>query len=113
MLGVGEKFERLFRIKLILPSRVCQAKVKPLDDYSITTWHKHMGHIRKSNISKLQEVAEGMIPIEKVDHRVSYFQGNSFSPSSSRSKDILEAIHSDVMGPFEVDWLVKMCLRIY
>ena len=107
VLGAGQKYEQPFGVKVVLPNRVCVAGVKPLDDYSLQLWHQRMGHISKDSISKLQDVAEGVNPIKKVSHCVSCAQGkqhrNPFLSSSSHSEEILEIVHSDIMGPFEVD----------
>ena len=108
VLGVGKKYERLFGIKVVLPDRVCVAQIKSLDNYSLQLWHKRMGHKSKDSVCKLQEVAEGITPVKKVDNNcVSYAQGkqhrNPFSSSLSHSKEILQIVHSDVLGPFEVN----------
>ena len=103
VLCVGQKYERLFGIKVVLPDRVCVAQIKPLDNYSLQLWHKRMGHISKDSVCKLQEVAEGITPVKKVDNYcVSCAEGkqhqNLFSSSLSHS-----IVHSDVLGPFEVN----------
>ena len=107
VLGVGHKYERLYGIKVVLPEAVCVTKAKPLDEYSLDLWHRRLGHINKSSVRKLQDVAEGITPIKKVSPCIGCAEGKqhrqSFPSSSSQACEILEIIHSDVVGPFEVD----------
>ena len=107
ILGIGQKHERLFGIKVVFPDHVCVAQVKPLDDYSLELWHERMGHINKDSISKLQKVVEGISTIKKVNHCLSCAKGKQqrkpFNSRSSHSEDILDIVHIDVMGPFEIE----------
>ena len=107
ILGIGQKHERLFGIKVVFPDHVCVAQVKPLDDYSLELWHERMGHINKDSISKLQKVVEGISTIKKVNHCLSCAKGKQhrkpFNLRSSHSEDILDIVHTDLMGPFEIE----------
>ena len=107
ILGIGQKYERLFGIKVVFPDHVCIAQAKPLDDYSLELWHERMGHINKNSISTLQKVVEGISTIKKVNHCLSCAKGKQqrepFESRSSHSEDILDIVHTDVMGPFEIE----------
>eukprot|EP00795_Rhopilema_esculentum_P006130 gene6130-11520_t len=100
VLGVGQKYEQLFGVKVVLPNRVCVAEVKPLDDYSLQLWHQRMGHISKDSISKLQDVAEDKFlcdmenirnihPVEPADDLVSidYCGGNYQDDADDETED--------------------------
>ena len=114
VLGVGHKYQRLYGVKVLFPARVCVscmcvARVcisKSLDDYSMTLWHRRLGHISQNNIVKLQSVAEGIANIKKASPCMSCAQGKQhrdpFPQSYSHASDLLEVVHSDVMA-FEVN----------
>ena len=107
ILGIGQKYERLFGIKAVFPDHVCIAQAKPLDDYSLELWHDRMGHINKNSISTLQKVVEGINTIKRVNHCLSCAKGKQqrepFKSRSSHSEDILDIVHTDVMEPFEIE----------
>jgi len=88
ILGIGQKYERLFGIKVVFPDHVCIAQAKPLDDYSLELWHERMGHINKNSISTLQKVVEGISTIKKVNHCLSCAKGKQQRDHSNQDHHI-------------------------
>ena len=89
----------------MFPDHVFIAQAKPLDDYSLELWHERMGHINKKSISTLQKVVEDISTIKKVNHCCAKgkLQREPFKSRSSHSEDIFDIVHTDVMGPFEIE----------
>lgn len=70
-------------------------------------WHRRFGHISMQSMKKLMQMTNGF-QLKKVDEVqcVACIQGkharDSFPTSNTRSTELLELVHSDLCGPFEV-----------
>lgn len=106
VIGVGHKYQRLYRVTVIFPARVCVTETESLDDFSMKLWHRCLGRIGQNNIVELQSVAEGISNIKKGSPCVSCAQGKQhrdpFPQSYSHLSDLLEVVHSHMMA-FEVN----------
>jgi len=80
----------------------------PFSKGNINTWHRRLGHARVETLRKLGFHGElddcHICPQGKLKH-------SKFSRGTSYAQQLLERIHSDVMGPFiEGYWGEKYCL---
>lgn len=97
MIGICEG--RLLRLLTPLSQALVHIEVSPRE-----LWHKRVGHLHYKILLTLNSMVNG-IPKLKEDHGVCKgcaFGKNvkrPFGSSASRSKDIMDLIHSDVCGP--------------
>ena len=68
-------------------------------------WHRRLGHLHYKALPYLQTMVSGMPPISCTDFEVckgcmiGKNTRKSFSSSTSRAKEILELVQSDICGP--------------
>lgn len=74
-----------------------------------STWHRRLGHVNSKYLNKMTSAVEGMNLKEKVDLDKSSCticcEGKQcrlpFTKEGSRSKELLQLIHTDICGPME------------
>lgn len=73
------------------------------------TWHRRLGHLNLSSIKKMRDGAVDGISVNDNDNKIKDCETcclgkmcrSPFPTSESKSKRILELIHSDLDGPLE------------
>ena len=79
---------------------------------SAACWHKRLGHVSDAVLTRMvqEELVEGLQIADKVECALSCdacFEGKQarlpFDKSSSRATRVLELVHSDVIGKFQVE----------
>lgn len=106
LVGVAELEEGVYRLNTKNTEQLLAAMAKA----SSETWHRRLGHINSTSLNKMKDgAAEGIIytdvaNINKKNCTICC-EGKQarlpFQPSSSKTTEILEVIHSDVCGPME------------
>lgn len=77
---------------------------------SAFTWHRRLGHINFNSLTKMRDGAVLGMEFDDDDRQIKLCETcargkqvrQRFGPSESKSSDVLELIHSDLMGPMEV-----------
>lgn len=93
----------VYRIKI--PRGKCYATREKVDDDAYK-WHRRLGHINVSSLVKMRDGIVDGIKFREIGEAIANcarakLSRSPFPHSSSRSKELLELIHSDLMGPFE------------
>ena len=82
-------------------------------------WHRRFGHLHYTALPRLQKMVTGMQNVSPKHEGI--YKGcalgkntkKSFPRSKSRSKGILDLIHSDICGPMSspsLKWVFILCL---
>lgn len=96
----------VYKLNIVKSDQLLAAAVQT----SCTLWHRRMGHINANDLQKMKNGAvEGLTYQEKADLNKSSCtvccEGKQsrlpFPQSSTKSKDLLELVHTDVCGPME------------
>jgi len=73
------------------------------------TWHRRLGNIHFADLNKISKGAvQGIQFSDKIEkqHCITCYEGKHsrypFPNARTRSKDLLEIVHSDLCGPMEV-----------
>lgn len=75
---------------------------------SINTWHKRLAHLNYSGLQTLKSISTGLEFYDEPEACVSCIKGKIHrqpfpKQKSTRSKEVLGLIHSDLCGPMEID----------
>jgi hypothetical protein len=106
-IGEAKLENEVYRLNIVKSQQLIAASVTP----SSQTWHRRLGHINSTDLSKMKNGAvEGLSypdksgNLDKSSCTVCCEGKQSRLPfplSASRSKDVLELVHSDLCGPME------------
>lgn len=77
------------------------------DDFAL--WHRRLGHISRENLIAVKNSSKGLENVKNITDKkcIVCVKGKQtrlpFPKSGHRASELLELIHSDVMGPLEVE----------
>ena len=69
-----------------------------IDDQSKLLWHRRLGHFYHDNINKYLRIHNEK-PVKCIDCKIAKLNRKTHKGEPPRATEILETIHSDVMGP--------------
>ena len=100
--AIGVRSGRLYRLQFDTP-KALMSNSNPRDLGEL--WHRRMGHIHHGALRLLRETVTG-VPEVSTEHDdvckgcvLGKFAKASFPRSDTRSKGVLDLVHSDVCGP--------------
>lgn len=101
LIAVGEIYNNMYRLKIQHIDYCMQTSLN-----SASVWHRRLGHLSDSVLSKMNVAVNGLKIDGKLDNKfncISCCEGkqtrNSFGNNGTRAKSLLEIIHTDLCGP--------------
>ena len=93
-------------------SCVFRTNVEPMSDYQI--WHLRLGHLSASSLLKMPQIVQGMSKINLTPPTSHICEGCIYGKQcrkpfaeSTTQRELMELVHSDIMGPIKVPSLNK------
>ena len=106
----ANRHEQLFKINfssLIIPESTDAAL--SLTDNNAALWHRRLAHIRRTSISRVNALVNGIDLTSNYQHEddcKGCLEGkavqSNFPHSTNRASELLELVHTDIAGPSPV-----------